>query len=254
MEIFVINLDSSRDRLQNIKEELKKVQLSFQRISAVKGSALTPSERNTHYSSILNKKIYRRPLSNGEIGCYLSHRSCWQQIVDKKLPMALVLEDDAELDKCLPHVLSTIEEISLHWDIIKLCDPPRFKRRTSAIKLDKTINLCQYKKIPSRATGYAISYMGASKLLSTRNLFGRPVDEDMQFYWEFDGEVFGIEPSPISNSPLSENSNIDGNSSRKNAQNITSKFKGPLLRLKYELKLMHHNRRRKRLSTESFKH
>lgn len=247
-------MDASEDRLQNIKTELKKLHLDFTRVPAVNGSALTPSELNVHYSSTLNKKTYRRPLSQGEIGCYLSHRLIWQQVVDQKLSMALVIEDDAELSEKLPNALSHVEQIPIDWDMIKLSEPPRYKKRDSAIKLDKETFLCQYRKIPSTTTAYVISYKGAIKLLEARNLFGRPVDEDLQFYWEYSGKILGIEPSPIRTSPISVNSIIDKNKSRKNTQTIFSKIKGPYLRLKYELKLMHHNRRRKKLSTESFKH
>jgi glycosyl transferase family 25 len=253
VDIFVINLDCSKDRLDNITTELEKAQLNFTRISAINGSSLNSSELDTYYNPALNKRTYRRSLSRGEIGCYLSHRRCWQQVVDKNLSMALILEDDAQLNTQLPDVLSSIEQISINWDIIKLCDPPKYKKRLSTVPLDINFDLCQYKKIPSRATGYAISYKGATKLLQARNLFARPVDDDMQFYWEFNGEVFGIEPSPIRNSQLAANSNIDSNSPRRSTKTILSQFKAPILRLDYQLKLVRHNRTRKRLCTDSLK-
>lgn len=248
MDIFVINLASSKDRLASITAQLEAVHLNFTRISAIDGSSLSSAELNAHYQSNLNKRTYRRSLSLGEIGCYLSHRNCWQQVVDNNLAMALILEDDAALNDQLPGVLSSIEKLPIKWDIIKLCDPPKRKKYASIVGLDKKTRLCQYKKVPSRATGYVVSHNGASKLLKARSVFGRPVDDDMQYYWEFNGEVFGVEPCPISNSPLSTDSDIDSNSLRQSTKTILSRIKAPLLRLDYEIKLLRHNRKRKALS------
>ena len=248
MDIFVINLASSEDRLTNIRAQLEVAHLDFTRISAIDGSCLSPAEINAHYQSDLNKRTYRRPLSLGEIGCYLSHRNCWQQIIDNQLAMALILEDDAALSDQLSDVLSSIEQLPIKWDIIKLCDPPKPKKHASTVGLDKNTLLCQYKKIPSRATGYVVSQNGAAKLLQARSVFGRPVDDDMQYYWEFNGEVFGIEPCPISNSQLATDSDIDSNSPRQGPKTILSRVKAPLLRLDYEIKLLRHNRARKALS------
>jgi glycosyl transferase family 25 len=253
MDIFVINLASSKDRLESITAELAAAHLNFTRISAIDGSSLSPSELNTHYQSNLNKRTYRRPLSLGEIGCYLSHRNCWQQVVDNKLAMALILEDDAALSDQLPAVLSTIEQLPIKWDIIKLCDPQKLTKHSSTVLLDNKTRLCQYKKIPSRATGYVVSQNGALKLLKARNVFGRPVDDDIQFYWEFNGEVFGIEPSPIRNSKLAAISDIDIDSSRQSTKTMLSRVKAPLLRLDYEIRLLIHNRKRKALSVNALK-
>jgi glycosyl transferase family 25 len=250
MEVFVINLDGSKDRLENITSELNKISLGFTRVPAVNGSLLDASELNRHYCAALNRKMYRRPLSRGEIGCYLSHRRCWQHIIDKKLPVALILEDDAALDCELPNVLSLIEQISIKWDLIKLCEPPKPKKILSSAPLNDHFDLCQYKKIPSRATGYLVSNEGATKLLQARNVFARPVDDDIQFYWEYSGVVFGVEPSPVCNSHFGDDSNIDSNEPRRSKKTLRSQFKSPILRLDYELKLLQHNRLNSKLDSK----
>ena len=104
------------------------------------------------------------------------------------------------------------------------------------------------KKIPSRATGYLMSYGGAVKLLKARDHFGRPLDDDLQFYWEYQGDVMGIEPSPIWNSESSLKSDIDAEDNRKNTKTRTASLKGPVLRLSYELNLLRHNLNRKGLA------
>ena len=37
-----------------------------------------------------------RPMKWGEVGCFLSHYQIWIEIIEKKLKLVLILEDDAE--------------------------------------------------------------------------------------------------------------------------------------------------------------
>ncbi len=239
--VLVINLERSEKRMAEINSRLLKVKLPYTRISAVDGSKLSQTDIDSNYSQTLNSKTYRRPLSLGEIGCYMSHKKCWQYVVDNNLSNCLILEDDAELDARLPDLITLIQSYDQPWDVIKLCDPPKHKKIVDSLTLNDDFKLCQYKKIPSRATGYLLSYEGAVKLLNARDRFGRPVDDDMQFYWEFRGDVMGIEPSPIWNSESSLNSDIDSGGNRKKTKTLSANYKTPLLRLCYELNVRCHN-------------
>lgn len=175
----------------------------------------------------------------------MSHIACWRKVAERELSMALILEDDAELSTDLVAILGKLMDMRCSWDLIKLCDPPKKKSYTVVLKLHKEFSLCQYKKIPARTTGYLISYEGALKLLAARKFFARPVDDDMQFYWEFSGQVLGVEPCPVWNSESGLLSDIDEINPRKKYKNIFSIFKAPLLKLIYESKLTYHNSRRK---------
>ena len=251
MHVFVINLDRSADRLTSISAHLHRLGLDFTRISAVDGSALTTSQRTLEYSPVKNRKAYRRALSNGEIGCYLSHRACWQQIVDEHLDVALILEDDAVLHQRLPELLATIEQLSSPWELTILCDPQKNKKANSSRPLNQDYQLSEYKKLPSGAIGYAVSAHGAAKLVEARATFGRPVDDDMQFYWEYQGLVFGVEPSPIWHSEATAGSDIDASGRRQGSKTLWSALNTPILRLAYEINILRHHRKRQRLDKEN---
>lgn len=244
MRTFVINLDNSKLRMAEMDHRLNEMNLAYERMPAVNGSQLSTEELHSFYQPALNKKLYRRPLSAGEIGCYMSHRNCWVKIQEQQLDLALILEDDAEMSDQLSALLGNIEKIQQPWDIIKLCDPPKKKAVFNSVQLHIDFKLCLYKKVPSRATGYVVSLSGAKKLLQARETFARPVDDDMQFYWEYSGNIFGVEPSPIWNAQSSLQSDIDNSGSRKSGKTFSSLFKGPFLKLKYELKRIKHNRQR----------
>jgi hypothetical protein len=44
-----------------------------------------------------------------------------------------------------------------------------------------------------------------------RESFGRPIDDDMQFYWEYSGNVYGVKPQPIFCAESSQQSTIGVN-------------------------------------------
>ena len=255
MQIFVINLDGSSQRMAEMGQRLKRLNLAFEREPAVNGAKLSADQLHKFYQPLLNRKHYRRPLSAGEIGCYLSHRNCWQKIRDQQFNHALILEDDAELDDRLPSVLASIAQIAEPWDIIKLCDPPKKKTILDSVTIasvakdsgtaDGDFKLCLYNKVPSRATGYVVSAAGAIKLLKAREKFARPIDDDLQFYWEYSGNVFGIEPSPVWNAQSSLQSDIDNAGNRKCRTSLLRQLKGVLMKIRYELLRIKYNRLRK---------
>ena len=90
--IFVINLDRSKERWENMKDqELRLNNIKLERVSGVDGFLLDKEE--------LNKREMITPFclnfcSMGMIGCWLSHLKVWKKVVDENLPYAIVLEDD----------------------------------------------------------------------------------------------------------------------------------------------------------------
>jgi GR25 family glycosyltransferase involved in LPS biosynthesis len=73
MELFkhtlYINLDSRRDRLKHITEELKKMNIEAERINAIK-------------------------MVDGAIGCTLSHIRCLELAKERQYPYVFIMEDD----------------------------------------------------------------------------------------------------------------------------------------------------------------
>lgn len=236
MRIFIINLDKSTRRMHHISGEMARCNLAYTRVSAVDG--LGVGANNSGYNPKLNKKHFRNPLMPGEVGCYLSHIECWKRIVEEDLAMALILEDDVAIGGDLAIILRSIEQLPADWDIIKLSVPPKQKKVTGSVPLIKGFNLCQYRKIPAGTGGLVVSHVGAQKLLESRKEFGRPVDIDLQFYWEFGGRIFGVEPFPIANSPNWLKSDIDSRGSRRRFRNPLLSLRGPIFRVLYELRLL----------------
>ncbi|ASM52276.1 glycosyl transferase, family 25 [Pseudoalteromonas espejiana DSM 9414] len=196
--IFVINLARSTKRLKQTTERLSAVNLTFKRIDAIDGNNLTVKQKYLHYSSQINKQKYHYALSNGQIGCYLSHRKAWQKIVDEKLKYAIVLEDDFYIDESIHDAIKNIEQLNQPWQLIKLA---AYENRTRPIAYQHSLNnhqqLVIHKKLMTGCCATAISYEGAKQLLKATAQFGRPVDCDLQHIWETQVNGFSLMPYPI---------------------------------------------------------
>ncbi|MDX3774630.1 glycosyltransferase family 25 protein [Chromatiaceae bacterium AAb-1] len=198
LPIFIINLDSSPERYQSASKQLAELDLSAERFSGVYGKNLSAEQVDACYDRTLNKSKFRRPLSPGEIGCYLSHRALWQKMVDDNIPVAVILEDDIEISAGFVQALQQLSRLS-NWDMIKISDD-RNGQGEQRLKLDDTYTLVNFRKVPNCTTAYAITLQGAKKLLSRKKFF-RPVDVDLQFYPELDFTVYSILPYVVRSSP-----------------------------------------------------
>lgn len=100
MLILVINLDKSIDRLESISAQLNRDNLPFERIPAINGFELGEDQIKEitfpldHFDS---KVRFTRALTGGEIGCFLSHRKCWETLIQSNEQWALILEDDIQI-------------------------------------------------------------------------------------------------------------------------------------------------------------
>ena len=202
-KIFVINLDSRKDRLARITDNLNRLGLEFERFQAVF------MERDRNSPRVLNAPLKFNPAKNrlfdfnlispGALGCYYSHMLVWKKILDEKLDFAVILEDDADLGGNFPEAVNLLKRLK-NWDYIKI--PPS----QLALKISKSapvprrsarglpaaeFRLCAWRKVPFLTTAECVSFQGAKKLLSVGEFY-RPIDFDLQFYWRFRVKIFGL--------------------------------------------------------------
>jgi glycosyl transferase family 25 len=192
--VFVINLETSPERYQYAEQQLLSLGIQPQRFNAVYGKNLSAKQIDTCYDKAANRRHFRRSLSLGEIGCYLSHRGIWQYMQEHNIELAIVLEDDIDIDAKFPEAIKQIGNLT-GWDHIKLSDD-RDTPAHQTLSLRDGFKLANFKKVPNCATGYAINLQGVKKLLR-RDKFFRPVDIDLQFGHELDLRLFSLLPYTI---------------------------------------------------------
>ena len=208
MRMYLINLTQDVARWRSVSSQFATVGLQARRLEAVQGAGLTSADTLGLYSATLNAAQYHKPLLAGEIGCYASHLSAWQQLLDSKEALMAVFEDDIEIDIDLPQVLEAVARLGESWDIVKLIGRSQ-EKTAERIPFLRGRDLVSYRRVPSLTGAYVITARGAEKLLRRRRPFGRPVDVDMRYWWECDVRVLGVHPYPVRGAPSSRDSTIE---------------------------------------------
>lgn len=227
---YVINLIDNHVRMDSVSQQLEGVGLSFERISAVNGTDLSPSEVSKVYDAAANSRQSKQDLVPGEIGCYLSHIAAWRRISDSTAPGGIVLEDDFQ---AAPDFADVVEALSANtspdWDIAKLfCIDPN-PDLISSQKLIGGYELARPFRVPSTTLGYAITRASARALLNQSRRFFRPIDEDHKFFWEHGQRIALVHPNPLS---IGEQATVTGTIG--SARRVRSKGHA-LRKLRYQL-------------------
>ena len=239
-QIYVINMSSSKDRLDYISNQLEQQNLSFKRIPGVDIKDKRDL-RNKYYSEERNKLNYHKPLTDGEIGCYVAHRNAWEAILSDDVDFGLVLEDDAYLKDNLKFILDNLHSLKTEWDVLKLADLSISPRKSNNIEKFQKFDIQSYNKPPTLCIAEVITRKGAKILLNLSNTFGRPVDVDKQWFCFKGLKIKGIKPYPV-NCNNQFKSEIDSIQNRKYSLSFKERFIRRLKRIKlnliYKIKLL----------------
>jgi glycosyl transferase family 25 len=137
LKIFVINLDHRADRLEFLTNQLKKFDLSFDRIPAINGNFLTSPYPIANYKRfLLNQK---RPIVPGEIGCAESHRLIWKKMLDENISYALILEDDVKISSEIIEFIK--EKYWINYDFINLSESKPYNTTEKILSQLKQLSL-----------------------------------------------------------------------------------------------------------------
>ena len=97
--VFVVSLKNATARRAALKSHLGALGIEFEWFDAIRGDELGPQ-----YRQEVNPGGNMSP---GQLGCYLSHIHIYERIIEQKLPVALVLEDDAVLHPSVKDLVAT---------------------------------------------------------------------------------------------------------------------------------------------------
>uniref|UniRef100_A0A8C1JVW2 procollagen galactosyltransferase n=1 Tax=Cyprinus carpio TaxID=7962 RepID=A0A8C1JVW2_CYPCA len=189
---FIHTLLEVNDTCPNLSKDLTKwtlmralreQEIDCKIIAAVDGKAMNVSEIHAmgiHMLPSYSDPYHGRPLTRGELGCFLSHYNIWKEIVDRGLKTSLVLEDDLRFEiffkRRLQNLMSEVESEGLDWDLIYIG-----RKRMQVDRPEKAVpnirNLVEA-DYSYWTLGYMMSLQGAKKLLKAEPLSKMlPVDE-----------------------------------------------------------------------------
>ncbi len=206
--IYIISLPTERDRRFNCTAAMEALGLPFSFFDAIDGRTLTDSAIAGFYDPEKNQRLFKRPMSAPEIGCYMSHHALWKRIGAGDAAGAVVLEDDFDADDALPGLLREISRLDLGNRLVKL-HSERSMSGKSLVDLAGGYRLIDTYSVPGQTLGYVISRATAASLAEKVLPFGRPVDMDLKHWWELDITILMVQPPVLHITPTPPKSAIE---------------------------------------------
>ncbi|WP_435337012.1 glycosyltransferase family 25 protein [Acinetobacter sp. LH3_13] len=208
--VYLINLDSSVDRLKQADAELKKHHMDYIRISAVDGRQLDVQNFDL-YNAARSNAYTGRDLIGSEIGCYLSHKKALETFVNSDADYGLILEDDLKLNEdfnlILKKSLSIIQKQNINWAVINVAANKKKLAREFATVQQYGLFKAYY--FPILALGLLWTKRGAQQFLSEMKEIYTPIDVEIQAWACETGLGLSIYPAIVQ--PSGVDSDIDAN-------------------------------------------
>lgn len=201
-DIIVINLDDSTNRLKSVSNMLDREKVKWRRISAVDGRNGMP-KGDYIYDNRASLIRHDRPMSGGEVGCFLSHLAALRLFLAGNCKHAVILEDDIEITS---GVFTKLNDITKQLD-------KRFGKRWDTFNFSASVKGYQFKEfsvgdidimrstyMPCGLKGQLWSRPGAEAYLKSRfaTVLMGPVDREMRSHFARRGRSF-IPRNPMTN-------------------------------------------------------
>jgi len=204
--IFLINLVRCTARLDRMNDRLEKLGLSFERVAAVDAKALTEGEKE----SLDPPRLWQMKRFPSEIACYASHLKTMRLIVERQLPRAVVLEDDAALEEDFAAWTQHNCPIPEDTDVLKL----------EGFGAENTLKIpiARYNgrvidfacKPAGGAAAYLLTLAGAKKALKMLNIMREQIDDNLFGYWKNGLKVYEVFPFPARQDGIDQATIRDG--------------------------------------------
>jgi len=178
LNIYVINLKrdiAKKNKFIENNHEILKGKYTF--VDAVDGKLLDIDASGYNQAKAI--KHIKRDMSAGEIGCYLSHMSIYQKIVDENLPYAVIFEDDITITDDNFLNIVDIACKKPYYDICLLGFRYRTKDKIKKMfyeRLCDTYDMLKLYKNEEGGYGYIITNGACKKLLKYKNDIFLPID------------------------------------------------------------------------------
>ncbi len=171
--IFIINLKKDKLKKEHMQELCQKYDLQVNFIEAVYGKELSREENNASYSKEKSIREIGREMSEGEIGCALSHKMVYQKMISNNIQDAIVFEDDVEFDENLLKVIKQRYKFPKKAELVLLGywreDIPNIKKLISFRErylLIDNYQTVRFTGLVHGTYGYYLTNQGAKKLLN----------------------------------------------------------------------------------------
>ena len=194
ISIEVISLPESAARRASVARQLDPTGLAWSFFDAIKPSALAAPP--TEYDAGKRQSFTGYPMSEGEIGCFLSHRAVWREVVSRQRA-CLVLEDDFAIGEGedLAGLLALVAPHLAGFGFIRLNGI--FPVRSKPVRQLGGHAIVKTHRDPAGTLAYLVTPDAAKRLLDASGSFFVPVDDFLAWGWRHRQGIFSLLPYPI---------------------------------------------------------
>lgn len=180
--VYMINLLRRPERRDRMHKLFRELGIKAETMDAVDGRALNNSiikELGIEMMPEYADPYHDRPMTMGEVGCFLSHYNIWGKVIENGYESVIVLEDDVRFEpyfrQKIKYILAELDNLQVQWDLIYL------GRKILAGNSESLVHGSKYLVRASYSywtLGYILSGNGAKKLVGGMPLKHLiPVDE-----------------------------------------------------------------------------
>jgi len=185
LDIQLINLGDSHDRLASSTLVLDGMGLAFERLAAFDGRGLPVSDLPGYHAEGAIR-VVGRDLTGGEVGCYLSHVQAAEQFLRGQGDFGLVLEDDfgvtPESRETLAALVAWLDGHSdVEWDLVNLGETTR-RHVLKIAGYEHPNALLRSFYLPMTTTAILWSRQGATRFLQAALPIRMPIDHFLR-HW-----------------------------------------------------------------------
>lgn len=192
-EIFVVSLADAVDRRAAFADRARDADVAWRFFDACTDR---PDTLRLDEAAVRRNK--GRALTRGEIGCYASHFSIWEDIVARGVAQAIVLEDDTIVDWAYLARLAQTDLAAHGFDYLRLyAKRPTFQRTVTKDFLQHSRTVVELIGLAYGTQGYCITQAGARAFAAECDTIRRPIDDAMDRSWAHGIRNLALFPAPI---------------------------------------------------------
>lgn len=193
MKVVVLSLAGAEDRRAAFSASVPATRLEWSYFDARTGAA--PPLR---YDEGAARVARGRAMTPGEIGCYASHYAIWQRLCDDDCDAYVVLEDDVIADWAFLEALADepLEARGVGYLRLYFKTLSRFAHRESDF-VRRSTSIIELFDWAYGTQGYWIAKPAARRLLAASRDIVRPIDDQMDRWWDHGVPNLAVFPSPL---------------------------------------------------------
>lgn len=192
--VLVVSLHDAHDRRARFAARAEGTSCAWSFVDACRG-AVAPLV----YDPATALRHHGRALQPGELGCYASHAKLWEALCDDPVhDQYIILEDDVIVDWRALELFGEHDFTAAGHHYVRLYSrkPAPFVQLVPNY-LPRPTALIQITGKPFGTQGYVVTRTGARLLLDACRVVRRPIDDQMDRYWEHGIPSLALFPYPI---------------------------------------------------------